>query len=257
MQDRFLREYFNRRRGSSLDPGDNERRRVVATQAMIPPEWRSVIDVGCGDGRATHSLLDRQVDLYGIDWASRRLARFGGKAIIADIRASWPMHVVFDGAVLAEVLEHLSPAEIRAVLSNVRRFVKHGWVASVPAHESLLVNSVTCQACKQDYHIWGHRHSFQSFDQVDELVGQVAVARRFVRFDGAPRSSRIARIRRAFGFYPYEPGLVCPFCGAELPPPPRSNLPTNLISKALTVVELASTSRGPAPGWFICRYPVE
>ena len=104
MQDRFLREHFDRRSRSSPGISDDERRRVAATMAMIPLEWRSVVDVGCGDGRATNGLRDRQVDLYGIDWASRRLARFGGKAIIADIRAAWPVHVMFDGAVLAEVL---------------------------------------------------------------------------------------------------------------------------------------------------------
>ena len=257
IQDRYLKEHFDRKSSFDFEMSDSERRRIAATTDIVPLEWGSIIDVGCGDGRATSGLLDRPVNLSGIDWASKRLARFQGKAIAADIRSTWPVDVIFDGAVLAEVLEHLTLVDVRSVLNNTMRFVRYGFVVSVPAHESLESNMTTCRACKQDYHIWGHQHSFQSFEDVDSLVGNISVVRRFVQAKSRPRSRYIARIKKSLGYYPYEPDLLCPFCGAEQWPSSVSGLPSNLLNKVLSVMELVSSFQRPIPGWFICRYDVD
>lgn len=254
MNDHHLRKYYQMHgsRVNSISP--QEQLRIAATLDLVPSSWKTVIDVGCGDGRISAPLIEQGIEVVGLDWAETSLEKFPGKKAVADIRQSWPFNDVFDGAICAEVLEHLHQPEAIQVVDLIKQHTRKGFIISVPARESLETHTTSCPACNRPYHVWGHFQSFASFETLDELVGIKSCIRTFVPYNGIKPSVLLDRIKRNLGYYPCGNNTLCPFCGTLLPKPGRPPLSYLGLLWLLGKIEAWTNSLRPTIGWFVCRY---
>lgn len=96
---------------------------------------RSLIDIGCGDGRLTREIHDRflQVKVVGADFSARAIAL--ARAMNYDVGdlvfrqfdiSTVQFEQQFDAAILMEVYEHIPVDETRAFLEGVRRSLRLG-----------------------------------------------------------------------------------------------------------------------------------
>lgn len=254
IEDEYLRHYYQLhglRRGNL---SSQELQRIATTIELVPPSWHSIIDVGCGDGRVSISLIDQGVEVVGIDWSETSLNKFTGKKIVANIRQPWPFNQAFDGAICAEVLEHLPLTEARKIVKYIISHTREGFIVSVPARENLVTKTISCPACGQSYHLWGHVQSFKTFEEVDHLVGLKSVQRAFVPDMGVRPSVSIDRMKRSLKSYPYEENALCPSCGVRLPAPQRCTFFQVLFLRLIHRVEAYTSYLRPETGWFLCRY---
>ncbi len=175
---------------------------------------------------------------------------------MANIAGAWPAVGVFDGAICAEVIEHLTPDEATSVITNIKTHVTQGFVLSVPARETLEAKTMQCPSCGRWFHIWGHRRSFASFQDVDRTAGQQSIARTFVRGMGRHDLLPFVKLKRALGI-PLDAATVCMHCGVEVPAWPEVAGLRWLALKGTRALEIALSPAIPATGWFVCRYRKE
>jgi len=83
----------------------------------------SLIDFGCGTGRAAKAFQDRGFDVFGIDIADNCLDP--GVEIPLSICSLWES-IIFraDAGFCTDVMEHIPTEHVDAVLSNIARSVK-------------------------------------------------------------------------------------------------------------------------------------
>lgn len=98
------------------------------------PELKSIIDIGCGDGRLTRELRASfpEARLAGVDYSARSIALATGLNHGSDISfgaadlINGDMSADFDAAVLVEVYEHIPPADGPRFLEGVARLIRPG-----------------------------------------------------------------------------------------------------------------------------------
>jgi SAM-dependent methyltransferase len=254
MSNSYIRDYYYLHGSHDQIIDQKEQKRIEYTLNLVPASWRSVIDVGCGDGRVSRSLSRRGPEIVGIDWSETSLRHFRGRKVVADITKPWPLNRTFEGAICAEVLEHLPVAEAHKVLENIKRFTRQGFIISVPARECLQILHVQCPFCKKDYHLWGHIQSFSHFEDVDALVGQKAEERVFVSHNGLHLSPTIDYYRRLLGYRPYTKSSLCPHCGLQPPEPGRPAFLQLVFLHVLAKLEKLTNPLRQGRGWFVCKY---
>jgi len=142
---RYDRAYFDRwyRSPCHRVSADAEVRRraalvVAVTEALLSRPVRSVLDVGCGEGRwrATLRRLRPGLRYVGVDPSAYVVARFGRRRNIrrgrfgelGDLRLPGP----FDIVIVDDVLHYLEAAELRSGLRAVTRVL--GGVAYLGAY---------------------------------------------------------------------------------------------------------------------------
>jgi 2-polyprenyl-3-methyl-5-hydroxy-6-metoxy-1,4-benzoquinol methylase len=93
---------------------------VLAVIQAHAADIRSVVDIGCGDGRLTAEISKRfsAIRVVGTDYSERSL-RFA-RAFSPHIEFMVETEEVFDCFTLIEVIEHIPPAELPAFLQSVR-----------------------------------------------------------------------------------------------------------------------------------------
>lgn len=106
----------------NMSPADDHIVEVI--DLLLLPQGSSVIDFGCGTGRATKKLQNYGCDVVGIDIAPNALetdVKFV-KAILWDL----PGYVTADYGICCDVMEHIPPEKVGAVIENIARAVVKG-----------------------------------------------------------------------------------------------------------------------------------
>lgn len=82
-------------------------------------EWKSLIDIGCGDGKLTHEIHARFSDrrIVGTDYSQKSL-RFA-QAFSPTIEFAARTEEIFDAFVLVEVLEHIPLPQVASFLQSI------------------------------------------------------------------------------------------------------------------------------------------
>ena len=221
----FFREYYDQPafwdNDYGNDPGNLERLRAVAE--ALPLDVRSVLDVGCANGKALQAILDRIPPaeigfLAGIDFSEHALRAFDLPRVCADCsRLPFP-DASFDAVLCLEVLEHLPQEAYLRTLEELQRVSSRYLLISVPNDEDLKGSSVMCPHC----YCWFNKNfHMKSFD-ADRLFGlfQPLFAARRVQAIG-PLEKRycippFVRELRRFLLEPAPPAVaICPQCGSR------------------------------------------
>lgn len=133
-----------------------------------------ILDFGAGNGWLTEKLLARGYQVAVHEPSQERYAKLIERVgahpnFLGEIS---PESVqLFDVVFLVEVIEHIFPHDLKAVLqSAVRLLARSGkLIVTTPNNEALQSSKVLCPACNQLFHPWQHLSSFS----VDRLAEQL------------------------------------------------------------------------------------
>jgi SAM-dependent methyltransferase len=188
-----------------------ERARIAALRRLVPPEARSVLEVGCGDGAVINGLGRRLV--VGADLSRRSLARVEKPRLQADIFGLPFGDGSFDLVLCAEVLEHLEPARLPEAAAELARVARRHLVVAVPDREDLLSYTHRCPSCGEEFHLHGHRSSMGA-EQVRALLPGARVDVVEQVWPVRPYSRRLLELRtRRLGLWRHSEFTLCPRCG--------------------------------------------
>jgi SAM-dependent methyltransferase len=138
---------------------EGERQRIEATLALFPPDVRTILNVGCGDGRVTRSITDRY-KIVGVDVSMRAASLSEVPFVLGSIAALPFADRAFDLVVTTEVLEHLPPELFASALNELQRVARRYILITVPNNEILEANYIKCESCQAVYHAWYHMRAF-------------------------------------------------------------------------------------------------
>lgn len=203
--------------GRLRDAGYYEKKRLF--QALVPPEVRTILDVGCGDGEITNDLRPGAL-VVGCDRSQAALGHVRVPRVIASSDALPFCDAAFDLVLCSEVLEHLPEAVYRRTLRELARVCGQFVLISVPYREDMRLGITRCARCGAKYHLDGHMRSFHGpAVLVQEFEGFRAtfVGRLGLQKKGDRRSPRwLLVLRRCLlADWPTGEFAVCPLCGSR------------------------------------------
>lgn len=185
--------------------------RVKQTIDLVPEGIHSVLDVGCGNGAVSNSLVSKSKALFGIDINVEALRYFQGKGVVASASQIPFIDKSFDIVICAEVLEHLPIDVYEKALIEIERVAKYYIIITTPNEEYLPSNFTKCQYCGCIYHANFHLRTFNNVKHVNlfqefELVNTVGIG----CWKQHPLLTWIEQ--NLFGIYKFKSDLICPCC---------------------------------------------
>ena len=134
------------------------------TQAIIdffPKEINSALDIGCGDGKLTSTLIEvTKCPFVGLDTSQEALSRCSFHTIQADATDLPFQENAFDLVLTTDMLEHL-PRDMEDKVWEQLFRVSNKWVmVAVPFREELLEATAKCHECGTPYHVNWHMRSY-------------------------------------------------------------------------------------------------
>ena len=208
------REYFEQSQlwGQEAEPYQQRVREDLLD--LIPPDVRSVLDVGCGDGFVL-SGLDEKIEAMGVDLSAEAIKHVRRPTKQASITELPFADGSFDLVMANDVLEHLGDADFAKATAELRRVSRRYVLVTVPFVENLAAGMTRCGACGVTYHVNHHVRHF-GVQEMAGLLGGVAPAA--VVFTGAAVDAAevISReMRVKMGVAAQWDLAKCPQCGAN------------------------------------------
>ena len=141
----------------------------------------SSCDIGIGNGYTLKFFHSRDVKATGVDISPYLIKFYKQKfseenldisLIEADITNSKIGDKTFDLVTCFDVLEHLPGEGLNSALKNIAESLKPNGllIGTVPLRENLDHTRVICPECGTKFHPIGHHHSFQSFDDIKNIL---------------------------------------------------------------------------------------
>ncbi|MBN2395563.1 MAG: class I SAM-dependent methyltransferase [Candidatus Atribacteria bacterium] len=203
----------------------------------IPKDVKSILDVGCGNGKITNSL-DKKFEVIAIDNSAEALNYVKTKKILCSADIIPLDDSIFDLVFSSELLEHLPEESITKAILEMKRLTQKYILITVPYDEFLNFHSILCPICNKIFHAFGHLHSF-NVDSLKKLLEDEYF--KVIRYGThGPYVKKyfpwLLNIRQKYGLQYYPPGkyTICPHCGNQTFSKPKRNLLTktcNLINK--------------------------
>lgn len=194
-----------------------ERKRLDACAAAVPPEARSLLDVGAGNGAFLRVLEDTRPGLR-VAGVERSHTAVGLRVCAAEVRLGSIDAIPaedrsFDVVSSLEVIEHLPYDVYEPSLRELERVARDHLLIEVPYREGLM--HVRCPYCACEFNPHYHVRQFddramQTLFRDFRCVRLEKITYRDVLFGPAiKRAYRALRLRT--GFFP--DNCVCPQCG--------------------------------------------
>jgi len=208
------REYFEQSQlwGQEAEPYQQRVREDLLD--LIPPDVRSVLDVGCGDGFVI-SGLDEKIEAVGVDLSAEALKHVRRPTKQASITELPFADGSFDLVMANDVLEHLGDADFAKATAELRRVSRRYVLVTVPFMENLVAGMTRCGACGVTYHVNHHVRNFGVQEMAGLLGGAAPAAVVFsgAAVDAAEVISREMRVK--MGVAAQWDLAKCPHCGAN------------------------------------------
>jgi glycosyltransferase involved in cell wall biosynthesis/SAM-dependent methyltransferase len=181
---------------------------------MLPPDIRSVLDVGCGDGFITNSLPEALFRV-GLDISVLALRYVNAETILASSSDLPFARRAFDLVMVNDVLEHLPEARYGKACSELQRVAGKYLLVSVPFMENLKAHTTCCSVCGYLYHLNHHQRAYD-FKRLRKLFGDFVL-------DHAVLSGEewhddlnwVVSFMQKAGQYQVMKNTVCPQCEAQ------------------------------------------
>jgi ubiquinone/menaquinone biosynthesis C-methylase UbiE len=205
--------------------GEHETHRYEESIRLIPPATRSLVDVGCGNGRfgALLSSLMPEVRVTSVDRSSTALSYVSTDKVQADASEIPLRDLSADCVSCLEVIEHLPIDAFENVLSELCRVAAQSVIVSVPYREDVEANSTQCPKCRSTFNVDLHLRTFDD-DVLSNLLALHGFSLDAVSY--APSSTRLFLFASAWEQImalkqrtPTFRSPICPVCGYKKPSP--------------------------------------
>ncbi len=105
----------------------SDARLLAVARALAPLAGRRVLDLGCGKGRFAARLRALGAHVVGLDRSTAMLAGGSGPGRVRGSARRLPFaDGAFGGVIAVEVLEHVAPSDLDAVLAEAARVLQPG-----------------------------------------------------------------------------------------------------------------------------------
>ncbi|MFX0210417.1 MAG: class I SAM-dependent methyltransferase [Candidatus Hodarchaeota archaeon] len=206
--------YYNTLSRWGDKPDEANRQRVKQIAARVPTDVRTVLDLGCGDGTVSNQLVEKKLDVTGVDVSSKALQYFKGKGSLADLNHLPFKDRSFDLVICSEVLEHLTEGIYERAIEEIERVAKLYIIITTPNEEYLPAGFVRCTHCRCTFHMNLHvrmlnRRTHSALFEEFELIETIGIN----HWSHNPLAVWIEQ--NLLGVYKFKKGLACPYCGSS------------------------------------------
>lgn len=215
---------------------------------FFPKNVKTVLDVGCGDGKLTQRIIDStKCSVVGLDSSEEALSRCQFKTILGDATELPFSEGEFDVVLTTDMLEHLPDTVEPVVLDQLFRVAKKWVVIAVPFREELLEATTRCLACGGYYHVNWHLRSYDFDDLLERTPDDFEIDKIVLTGEAwSPYHPLEIKFRRQV--YDEWSGWtegICPYCENQSAPPdpmkPFSFLSAMALAKTIYPTRLESS----------------
>ncbi|MFK5856559.1 MAG: class I SAM-dependent methyltransferase [Bacteroidota bacterium] len=128
---------------------------------VIPPDIKTVVDIGCGNGIITN-VLNQQYKVTAVDRSEQALKFVKAKKINASCDNIPLKDNSFDMVFSSELLEHLPDDVLEGTISEFKRLSNKYIFITVPNDENPDKLSIVCPKCSYRYNSPNHLRSFNT-----------------------------------------------------------------------------------------------
>jgi len=144
---------------------------------LIPTNVKTILDVGCGDGKITN-VLNEYYDITAVDRSKNALSYVKSKKIQASANQIPVEDYSFDMAFSSEMLEHLNDDTLLEVINEFKRIAKKYIFITVPNGENPNKLAIKCPRCNYIYNRPNHLQSFE-IDDFKRLFPEYRIIKSF------------------------------------------------------------------------------
>ena len=201
--------------GMLQDPRNMERFKY--TYNLIPPDARSILDAGCGNGVFINLVAEERPDMevHALDWSQEALKYVKTAKTLGDVSHLPFDDNTFDCVACLEVIEHLPIEAYEQALNELTRVSRKYVLISVPYNEILEDSYTCCPSCKTIFNWELHLRSFN-----DDLFHNLLKSRGYRNVKTIKAGGhRYLKYHKNFRkiFYPEQfliwNSPICPLCG--------------------------------------------
>jgi SAM-dependent methyltransferase len=140
--------------------------RIAQTIGLIPSDCKSLLDVGCGNGRFVHKILETRSDLKVIatDRSLEAMQYVQCEKFISSIENIGVKDNYVDCVSCLEVLEHIHDPNYKKSLDELARVSSKYLLISVPYKENLIDSLTQCPKCSCSFNLELHMRSYDEKD---------------------------------------------------------------------------------------------
>ncbi|MGK9046894.1 methyltransferase domain-containing protein [Stutzerimonas chloritidismutans] len=127
-----------------------------------PDDVKSVLDVGCGDGKLTRVIAAQKktAKFVGLDGSSEALSRMPLDSVLGEATELPFADDSFDLVMSTDALEHIPDGEELTAWRELFRVASNCVMVAVPFKEELLDATTRCSDCNSFYHVNWHQRSY-------------------------------------------------------------------------------------------------
>ena len=180
------------------------------TLNLIPVDIHTILDLGCGDGMVSNLLIEKGLEVTGVDINIEAIRFFKGKKVVSSVDCLHFPDRSFDLVLCTEVLEHLPDGIYEKTLREIERVAKKYVVISTPNEEYLPAGLAKCSACGQVFHISLHLKTFNKAEHKRLFWGLKLI--KTIESKSSKYSPLATSVKHRLGIYSWSDGLICPGC---------------------------------------------
>jgi len=242
----------------------DEKERIDEVIKTIPPDVRSILDVGCGNGSFVNTVADnlryKFQRVTGLDSAEEALKYVRTEKLKGSI-AKLPFEdASFDLVTSLEVLEHLEQNDSNEGRSELQRVSRKYIIVTVPNKEDLIRHLVICPQCyccfNPSFHVRCFdkkmlRHLFRNFNLIE--CREIGPINKRIYYNTWLRAGYL------FCLKPFPPHTaICPQCGYQKTSNGESfdgekKKPLTFFTLLKPIVQLVSRKKRLKP-WLLALY---
>lgn len=219
---------------------------------MLPPDCRSVLDIGARDGFITRLLADRIPKVTALDLEKPGIDDPRIACVAGDVtRLEFP-DTSFDLVFCAEVLEHIPTTLLAQACRELARVARRHVLIGVPFKQDLRKGRMRCRTCGGINPPWGHVNAFDE-SRLRQLFSPLQAARTEFVGTSSPDTNALSAWLMRWAGYPYgtysqqEP---CIHCNSRMQAPARRTLAQRCFTRAAVISErLWSPMAGTHANW--------
>jgi hypothetical protein len=237
-------------------PEEQER---IASLLELLPQGDRVLEIGARDGYVSLALAERFESVTALDLEKLEISHPRIETVKGDVRALEFCDRSFDAVLCAEVLEHISPADLETACRELSRVTAGVLVIGVPYKQDLRVDRTTCQHCGNINPPWGHLNSFDEHKLDRLFAGLIRVNTAWVGRTSDATNAISARLMDLAGnpWGTYDQEEHCVHCRKAIGEPPLRNLRQRILSaSAVRLNRLQQLITRVRPNWIHCAYRV-